>query len=644
VDGRGKKMKLNKLRLQSYRNHTDSTLDLSGASLIVIRGVNASGKSSIGQAISVNLTNTTMGLDTQGKGFTAKIKTGESKSVITAEVQGKHLLRNTVTLNTNTSGRTSNVECLDEPDDNKIINAFKNFLSDRKTALLIAANTDHFSRQEEKEQTNLLAKLVLPPRYDFPQDKREAVNDALGEGVINFDGEPFDVITKSYKALYKERETVNRQVRDFVIPDSLPLVKGVDSASLKSQQEAIREQRAKLQIERDTAMQKATEVEIKRGRLQTKIEGLRAELDRGKKRLNVLESSILEYDGQVKELTEVAGKAEELAELNKQHSAYHGGMQVVSEQISRLKGISEKGESGATCPTCDQDIDTIKIGAMILDLEKEYADADKKLQELDTKIEAIGDVQGAKESLRKHNEAVKESDELEASLAEVVKAGKATKADLEALGEAVNATAPFVQPLADLQAKEDKINEQLRPVIAAEERAKERERLTEQLKKLQAKAAKLDSLVKWFDKDGIKADLIAQYIGGFESKINSVLEAFGYKTSLSMEPFSFEVTTARGYVGPVKELSGAEEHIFKAAFQCAVSIAAGINLVVIDEIEELGSDIRPFLFQKIFQLIQEGTLEQAILIGYSTDKTLPKPQAPGSRYFYVEDGIVEELK
>ena len=111
-----------------------------------------------------------------------------------------------------------------------------------------------------------------------------------------------------------------------------------------------------------------------------------------------------------------------------------------------------------------------------------------------------------------------------------------------------------------------------------------------------------------------------------------------------MEPFSFEVATSRGYVGPVKELSGAEEHIFKAAFQCAVSIAAGINLVVIDEIEELGMDIRPIIYNKVFQLIQDGDLEQAIMIGYSLDKTLPKPQAPGSKYFFVTDGIVEELK
>jgi DNA repair exonuclease SbcCD ATPase subunit len=280
---------------------------------------------------------------------------------------------------------------------------------------------------------------------------------------------------------------------------------------------------------------------------------------------------------------------------------------------------------------------------LIVDLKKEYADADAKIQDADRKIEAIGDVQAALSSIQKHNEAVKEKTEIEKSLAETVETGKATRAELNALGEAVNATLPFNDPLVKLQSEEDKVSEQLRPVIAAEERAKERARLTEQLGKLQKKAATLNELVGYFDKDGVKADLIKKHIGGFEDKMNSVLAAWGYKASLTMDPFSFEVTTKRGYSGPVKELSGAEEHIFKVAFQCAVSIAAGIGLVVIDEVEELGEDIRKNLYQCVFSLIQDGKLEQAIMIGFSLDKTLPKPQAPGSRYFYVTDGTVEEL-
>jgi DNA repair exonuclease SbcCD ATPase subunit len=631
-------MRLKSLRLQSYRVHQDSTLNIGDATFVCLRGKNMSGKTSFAEGLSMNLAQTTVSLDGQGKGFTDKIAQGQSKAIITAEIQGTHLLRNVVVLNTNTSGRTSNVECLDEPDNNKIVNGFSNFLKDRKDAILIACNTDYYSKLDQKSQTNLLAKMVLPAHHDFPKDKIEATNGFL-DTPINFDVEPFEVITQAYKGTYKQREIANRQVKEFTIPDALPMPKGVDSESLQTQLTGIREQRSKLQHERDAAMQKSTDVEVKRGKLQTKIEGLRAELGKGKARLEHLETELLSAE-EVKGFIETAAKADELAKLKAQHSGMHGGMIAVNEQISRLKDISEKG---ATCPTCDQDIDAGKIATLIADLEKEYAEADQRIQALDTKIEAIGDINAAKESLRKHEAAVKEKITLEASLTETVKAGKATKAELEALPEASNATLPFNDPLATLQAQEDKVNEQLRPVIAAEERAAERKRLTEQLEKLQKKAATLDSLVKYFDKDGVKKTLIEQYIGGFEDKLISVMDAWGYEASLS-EDLRFEVVTKRGYAGPVKELSGAEDFIFNSAFQCAVSIASGIKLVVIDEVEKLGTDIRNFIYEKVFSLIQEGILDQAILIGFSLDKTLPKPQAPGSKYFFITDGTVEELK
>jgi len=638
-------MRLKSLRLQSYRTHQDSTLNIGDATFVVVRGPNGGGKPSFADGLSMNVTSTTVSLPSDGKGFLDKLYQVDGKSadkaIVTAEIQGVHLLRNTMTLNSNSSGRTSKTECLDDPDNKKIINGFENFLKDRKAALLIAINTTYYARLEPKEQANLLAKLVLPAHYDFPKDKMDAVEDMLGEGKVDFDAEPFTVITGAYKLLHKERETINRQVKDFVIPDALPMPKGVDSESLQTKLTEIKTKRHNLQLERDTAVATANNIEVKRGKLQTKIEGLRAELGKGKARLEQLESEILSAED-IKRFTATAAKASELAELNKSHSAYFGGMQVVNEQISRLKDISEKG---ATCPTCDQDIDAGKIATLIADLEKEYAEADQKIQALDTKIEAIGDINAAKESLRKHEAAVKEKITLEASLTETVKAGKATKAELEALPEAVNATLPFNDPLATLQAEEDKVNEQLRPVIAAEERAAERTRLTEQLTKLQKKAATLDMLVKYWDKDGVKKTLIEEYIGGFESKLCEVMSAFGYESSLS-EDLRFEVKTARGYIGPVKEISGAEEHIFKAAFQCAVSIAAGIKLVVIDEVEEIGEDIRMNLYSKIYSLIRDGLLDQAILIGYSLDKTLPDPKrrAPGSKYFFVTDGTVEELK
>ena len=631
-------MHLSKLSIQNFRIIGNAVLDLKGTPFVCIRGKKFAGKSSIGQAISMILANTAEGLDGQGRSFEVKIKDGESKSVLTAHIQGKHLIERVVTLNTNTSGRTSRSVCLDDPDFHPL--PFDNFLARYKDALNVATNTNCFGNLSEKDQSNLIAKLVLPARYDFPKDKIEAVEKAIGAGVVDFEGEPFSVITLSHKKLYDERAVVNRQVKEFSIPDALPVAKGVNSESLQTELKSIREQRSKLQTERDAAVSKANDVEVKRATLKTKIEGLRGVVDRGKNQLTALESSILGAE-KIKALTSVAARADELTKLKSEHSSIHTAIMAYNKEISRFKEISEQGK---TCPVCDQEIDSSKMEAAIAELEKEHAEADRNIQELDKKIEAIGDVQAANDSLKNHENAVKAKTELETSLLETVKTGKATRVELDALGEPSNATIQFNDPLSTLQLKEDQINEQLRPVIAAEERAKEIKLKTEQKAKLEAKSAAVDELVKYFDKDGIKAKLISEYVGKFQNSITDVMEIFGYNCSLTLDPMDFNIVTARGYKGPVKELSGAETHMFYATLQTAVSIAAGIGLVVIDEIQELGDELLALFFRKIFGLIQDGKLEQAIMIGYSLDKNLPKPQAPGSSYYYVTDGVVEKLK
>lgn len=637
-------MRLKKLHLQNYRLHSDSTVDVGDATFILVRGRNMSGKSSIIQAIAMNLTQTAMGLDSTGKEFRTEIADGHTKAIVTADIQGQHLIENTMTLNANTMGRVASCKVLDTVDDKtetEVLRKFKNFLAERKDALLVSVLTDYLFELEEKEQKNIIAKIILPSHYDFPKDKVEAVGNLLGMGVIDFYGEPFEVITNSYKKLYKERETVNRQCKEFVIPDSLPAPKGVDSASLQSELMSIRGERSKLQSERDAAVAKANEVEVKRGKLQTKIEGLRANLTEGNAKLETLKATILNTED-VNRLTDIAAKADALKGLKDQHAGILATIRATTAQVNRLKEISDQG---ATCITCDQSIDAPKIAGIVSELKKEIADADQLIQKIDKQIEAIGDVQAAKDSLQKHEDSVTAIADLENKLVEIVASGKSTKVELEGLSAKSDATLPFNDPLGTLQAREDKINEQLRPVIAAEERAKEIDRLTQQKNKLVAKAATLDGLVKFFGKDGIKADLISQYIGGFESKLFEVMGAFGYSCTLSLDPWAFEVTTKRGYRGGIKKLSGAEKHIFKAAFQTAVSIAAGIRLVAIDQVEDLGEDIRGFLYECILSLVQDGSLDQAFMVGFSVDKKLPPAnrRAPGSKYFYVEDGTVEML-
>jgi hypothetical protein len=119
-----------------------------------------------------------------------------------------------------------------------------------------------------------------------------------------------------------------------------------------------------------------------------------------------------------------------------------------------------------------------------------------------------------------------------------------------------------------------------------------------------------------------------------------VLSAWGYACTLSIEPYSFDVTNARGNVIPVRELSGAERVMFLAGLQCAVSRTANLGIVVIDEIAMLLPELRPVLNQRLYEMIQQGYLDQVVLLVADVSEQAP----PGAVVFMVEEGKVHELR
>jgi recombinational DNA repair ATPase RecF len=66
-------MRLKSLRLQSYRTHQDSTLNIGDATFVVVRGPNGGGKTSFADGLSMNVTSTTVSLPSDGKGFLDKL-------------------------------------------------------------------------------------------------------------------------------------------------------------------------------------------------------------------------------------------------------------------------------------------------------------------------------------------------------------------------------------------------------------------------------------------------------------------------------------------------------------------------------------------------------------------------------------------
>jgi len=150
-------------------------------------------------------------------------------------------------------------------------------------------------------------------------------------------------------------------------------------------------------------------------------------------------------------------------------------------------------------------------------------------------------------------------------------------------------------------------------------------------------------LAKYFDKDGIKSVLLAEHVGGFVEKMNTVMDAFGYKVTLDIEPdFIFLVTDATGVTTPAKELSGSEQLMWLVALQCAVSKAAGIGIVVADRLDTFLPSQRAKVNKVLYTLTQNGTLDQVVAI--MSDESEMVPKLPNSAFFMVEAGTVRRLQ
>lgn len=631
-------MKLNKIRVQRFRNILDTTLDTGGARFVILRGANRNGKTSVAEALSLALTPTTWGLSAKGDGYVRKIKRGETKATLEAELQtATKVIRRTVSLNVNSTGRTQASEDVNDPEWHPA--KFEKLLSDKKTAFEIALNTRAFMSMiysgDEKAQKNLLAQLVLPAHYDFPKETIADVWSVLGQDSINFDGEPFAVIEQAHKKLFAERQETNRKVKEFVVPDALPRPQSADSESLKSQLAVLREDRKKQSIERDTASKKANEESLKGDRAKARIETLEAVLKASREALNTLQGDILPDPAAVQE---VAGRKAECTRLLAEQERYLSGESAAKKEAARLNELSKVG---ANCPTCDQEIDETKLVELMTASIAERAKWSEAYEKAVQDIRVLGDVDNAISKLEKHTKALAEKAEVAAKIEENTRALKQAITEAEGAVNGLFESATFDSAISKTDKDIETILTQIQPVIAVEEREKDIATKKEQLTRLEAKAAKLDRLTKFFDKDGIKAKLIGDYVGGFELKINSVLSAWDYSCSISIEPFRFEVTDYRKVSTPLIELSGAEELMFYAAFQCAVSRTAGIGFVVIDRVDTLLPDLRPALYKNLYQMVKDGTLDQILLLVADTSTAIPS--LPDAAFFKIEEGVITRL-
>lgn len=634
-------MRLSKFRLQNFRSHADSTLDIGDARLVVIRGPIHSGKSSILQGLSLLVTPSTDSLDARGAGFISKIRHDQNKAILTGDIVGtQHTIQRTVTLNTNTSGRVEKSVCMDDEEWHPA--PFDRLIDSNRPALSVLLNVDHFlNRLSEDGQKSLLSSLVLPSHHDFPADKIAAVDSAIGQGTIDFSGDPLAAIEKAYSALYKERTAVNRTIKEFGLPEPVDIPEGVTSQSLQASLEAAREERRIIQREKDAAISKASDGNSARAALATKIAGLDVKVREESARLDALKPKILDEATKARHEKSLTQKAN-LQTIRQHRGMNAGALQSIEGQIRKLEALRlDAGSAGAACPTCDRPIDMAKLDSILEELRANAASTRQKDIACVRQEQEIGDVEGAERALAVHTEALNDKQAIESKLAEANKQLTKARKGLEKSAPAEDAGAAFAERLSAADKKVEDLESKIRPIIGMEERAKDSERRCIQLEKLKTKSTALDELVSYFDKDGIKAKLLAANIGGFTEKFNETLKAWDYKCTFSIEPYEFRVTGDTMRDTPVNELSGSEKLMFSIALQCAVAQITGIGLVATDRMDTFPPSERSKANACLYNLLQGDALDQVVLA--VTDDSTAVPDIPKSVFFMVEKGTVRKM-
>ena len=180
----------------------------------------------------------------------------------------------------------------------------------------------------------------------------------------------------------------------------------------------------------------------------------------------------------------------------------------------------------------------------------------------------------------------------------------------------------------------------LSPALNYEATLKQIERSTKDWEDQKAKVNDLETLCVHFGKDGIKAELIAKHIGVFSETVNGVLSIWGYSAKLEIEPYSFLVTTPKGEL-PLKELSGSEKMMFAVALQTAIAVHSKIRFIVVDKLDTMVHNERSRAFMIVKKLIDNGTLEQAILL--LSEKEPKAINQPGVGTYWIEEGRIQRL-
>ncbi|HHW05890.1 MAG TPA: hypothetical protein GXX32_08345, partial [Methanothermobacter sp.] len=184
---------------------------------------------------------------------------------------------------------------------------------------------------------------------------------------------------------------------------------------------------------------------------------------------------------------------------------------------------------------------------------------------------------------------------------------------------------------------------ELQQFAEAEALARKKAGLCTDVETLAAEVADLEVLVKALGPDGLRRDMLYGILEGFVSRVNDRLGRLtegAYKVSLGGD-MSILCRANGGPVLPLRLLSRSEQLRVGIAISDALSAAAGLKFLAIDEADVLEQDNRDLLSGMLLELAEE--YDQVLVFSTLGNVQPANPGLPGVKMFWLEEGAVKEI-
>jgi DNA repair exonuclease SbcCD ATPase subunit len=613
-------MQFSKLIIENFRSHARTELALER--ITAIRGINAVGKTSIEDALGILFAGRTMSTGTNGQGADRLIYQGEKKATVTLERGDSWKYQATLS----PEGRKTRLK--GEP--------LAQLTTINRDVWSCLCSTRYFGRLSPAEQRDMLASLVVPPGAPIPPEALEM----LGPDGWVGSGDALRDIQQGYDIAFEKRTDINRRMRDWREPEK-PSDQEVDVEKVREQLQERQQQLAEAKEQRQQMTATASQRTAKLKDIDEREQELTQFLSDQTRDQQTLQGRVLS-DGAISNHRAVAKNAEKHAELLAQFTIDNAAEQNAAAALQAAEKLEDSGTKA--CPTCKQAITEAVLEAIYGPLIAARDAAAQKRQQTVNAIEQLGNVPVSVRAVAEHDQAAAQLKKVNSKVAEIQ--GKLEKIRLQRqeLGsgtmETIDTTA-IDAAIADLDNRIKRGLEIHAQASMAVQRRKDYDKAWAERREMDGEKALLERAVEVLGPKGVRVQLLSGYIGEFTARMNKILDGWGYRVELSLEPYSFRISRA-GRMIDLDLLSESERLRFGIAFQVALAIHLAVGFVVIDQMDMLDQSSRKVLFN---QLYQEERIEQAVLL--LTDEKQEAPAAPGSVFYRLSlrDGktIAEEL-